>query len=167
MGTVVLVAASLGLGGCHEVTDQEIIEGSVLPLRGEQVVLTPEQVKCGEKARLWIVEQIEGAGAVARLEPAGRELFGDDVRMGDRRYSGPVAQVLGDGKLKIKKISNVTLDGTSEKVVTASAGVEVKHSCFPAPLPLLGIDRGDFSQDAEVRIHMRNDGGWRADQVLH
>jgi hypothetical protein len=165
-----LLAAALAAGGCGagELDLAGIIEARPLPLISEQALLTPEQVTCGEKKGLWTVDQIDGGGAIGRLTPAGQALgFGDDVRMGDRRFPNPYAQLRGDFQLKVKKVLAVTDENPDVKVVEVQAGVVVPHECFSSPLPLLGVEGGDFSPDAAPRIRLRQHDGWTADQVLH
>lgn len=147
---------------------QSTIESGNLSLNGEQVLLSPSEVTCGEKRGLWIVSQIDGGGAVGRLTGEGRDLgFGDDVRMGDRKYSNPYIQLRGSFPLKVQQITSMVDENPDVKVIEAKAGVVISHSCFPKPLPLLGIARGDFSEDAAPRIRLRHHNGWTADQILH
>jgi hypothetical protein len=147
---------------------QAVIESAKIPLSSEQVLVTEQQILCGEKKDLWTVDQMEGGGALGRLSEAGRALgFGDDVRMGDRKFTGPYVQLRGDFKVKVQKFLQMTDQGTDAKIVEAKLGVVVKHECFPKPLALLGIDHGDFSEDTAPRIHLRQRNGWTADQVLH
>ncbi len=161
------LSSILALAGCAGETTADIIERHPLPLRGEHVLLTPEQVRCGEKAKLWTIVQVDGGGARARLERDGQVFFADDVRMGEQRYRGPVAPLAGDFPVKVKKIREVTPDGPSVQVVAAELGVILNHSCFTKQLPLLGIADGDFSLDAPPRIRLREHNGWTADTILH
>ena len=168
-----VIFAGLFLTACEEaIFDNEaaqgVIEAAKIPLGGEQVILTPEQITCGEKKGLWEVDQIDGAGAIGRLTDAGRKLeFGDDIRMGDRRFSGPYTQLSGSHSVKVQKVTSMVDENPDGKVVTAKLGVVFEHECFTKPVALLGIDRGDFSEDAEVRVRLRNRGGWKVDSVLH
>lgn len=168
-----LLVAGLLLTGCDSgVFDDEaaqaLVESSKLALSGEQVLITPEQILCGEKKGLWIIDQTDGGNALGRLEAPARDLlFGDDVRMGDHKFTNPYIQLRGDFDVKIQKFIKVTDENPDVKVVEAKLGVIVKHECFPQPLPLLGIDRGDFSEEAAPRVRLRQHNGWRTDQVLH
>ena len=171
---VCLTLAGLCLTGCDsgvfdEGAAQGVIESGKVQLNSEVVLLTPAQVTCGEKKGLWIVDQLEGGGgAIGRLTDSGRALnFGDDVRMGDRRFTNPYVQLNGSFALKVKKVDNMTDDGVDAKIVEAKAGVVIDHECFDKPLPLLGIDRGDFSEDADPRFHLQQRNGWTMDQLLH
>jgi hypothetical protein len=164
------VAAALLAGACSggEAYPAEIIEARPLALSGEQALLTPDQVTCGEKRGLWLVSQIDGGGAIGRLTGAGQALnFGDDVRMGDRRFPNPCVQLRGDFPVKVKKVLSVQDETPEVRIVEAELGAVVKHECFSAPLPLLGIDRGDFSPEAAPRIRLRQRRGWQVDQILH
>lgn len=168
-----LIVAGLLLAGCDSgVFDDEaaraLIESTKLKLSGEQVMVTPEQILCGQKKGLWIIDQTDGGNALGRLEAPGRDLlFGDDVRMGDHKFTNPYVQLRGDFDVKIKKFVKMTEENADVKVVEAKLGVIVKHECFPEPLPLLGIDRGDFSEEAAPRVRLRQHNGWTTDQVLH
>jgi len=168
-----LLLSGLFLTGCDsgvfdEVAAQGVIEATKLQLSGEQVLVTPDQVLCGEKKGLWTVDQIDGGGAIGRLTEAGRALdFGDDLRMGDHKFSNPYIQLHGYFNVKIQKSGKLTDENADVKILEAKTGVLVKHECFEKPLPLLGIDRGDFSEDAAPRIRLRQHNGWTADQVLH
>jgi hypothetical protein len=147
---------------------QDVIEGAKIPLSGEQVILTPEDIVCGGKKGLWVVDQIDGGGAVGRLTDAGKALqFGDDIRMGDHRYSGPYTQLTGSHSVKVLKVDSMTDEKPNAKIVEAKVGVVMDHECFRKPLVLLGIDRGDFSEDVDPRFHLRRGNGWVVDQVLH
>jgi hypothetical protein len=171
--TAVLALAGLLLTGCEsgvfdDAAAQVLIESSKLALSGEQVLLTPDQIICGEKKGLWIIDQTDGGNPVGRLEATGRALlFGDDVRMGERKFSNPYVQLRGDFDVKIQKFIKMTDESANVKVAEAKLGVIVKHECFAKPLPLLGIDRGDFSEDAAPRIRLRMRNGWTTDEVLH
>jgi hypothetical protein len=168
-----LALAGLLLTGCDsgvfdDAAAQSLIESSKLPLSGEQVLITPEQILCGEKKGLWIIDQTDGGNALGRLEAPGRDLlFGDDVRMGDHKFTSPYVQLRGDFNVKIQKFIKLTDENADVKVAEAKMGVILKHECFPAPLPLLGIDRGDFSEEAAPRVRLRQHNGWATDQVLH
>jgi hypothetical protein len=170
---MIVLAGGLFMASCDDgVFDDEaaqgVIQASKLQLSGEQVLLTPDQVNCGEKKGLWTVDQIDGGGAIGRLTDAGRALaFSDDVRMGDRRFTGATVQLHGEFNVAVKKINSVTDESANVKNVDAKLGVIVKHDCLAKPLPLLGIDRGDFSEDASPRIRLRQRNGWTVDQILH
>jgi hypothetical protein len=169
----VLALAGLSLAGCEsgvfdDAAAQSLIESSKIPLSGEQALITPEQVLCGEKKGLWIIDQRDGGGALGRLTDAGRALeFGDDVRMGDYRFTNPTVQLHGNFNVKVQKFVKLTDENPTVKVAEAKLGVIVKHECFEKPLSLLGIDRGDFSEEAAPRVRFRQHNGWTPDQILH
>jgi hypothetical protein len=147
---------------------QGVIESTKLPLSGEQVLVTTEQVTCGEKKGLWIVDQLEGGGAIGRLTDAGRALqFGDDIRMGDHKFSLPYTQLSGAFDVRVQKMNSLTDESPEAKIADASLGVVVTHDCFAQPLRLLGVDRGDFSEDVSPRIRLRRRNGWAVDSILH
>ena len=171
--TAVLVAG-LALTACDddifdELSAQQILdEGGKIPLRGEHVILTPDQVTCGEKKGLWIVDQLDSGDAIARLTAAGRALqFGDDIRMGDRRFSGPYTLLAGAFEVRVEKIDKITDEKPNAKIVEAKVGVKIEHECFTRPVPLLGINRGDFSEDADPRFRLRQKSDWVVEAVLH
>jgi hypothetical protein len=115
-----------------------------------------------------VVDQIESGGAVGRLTDAGRALhFGDDIRMEDGKFSGPYSQLSGTFRVKALKIEEITGDQPDLKIVDAKIGVVIDHPCFTKPLPVMGIDRGDFSEDTAPRLRMRQKGDWLVEQVLH
>ena len=145
-----------------------LIDSSTVKLGGEQVLISPDQISCGERKGLWVVDQQESGEGIGRLQPAGRALmFSDDVRMGDHRFSNPYVQLRGTFDVKVSKIVTIADENESSKVIEVKLGIIVKHPCFTEPLPLLGIDRGDFSQDAPPRLLLKMKGDWTVDQVLH
>lgn len=149
-------------------TARIVIEKDKLPLSGEQVFLTPDQVICGEKKGLWLIDQLDSGGGIARLTSQGRALeFGDDVRMGDHKFTNPYVQLQGKFPVKLEQVKKVTDQGTDAKIVEARIAVIVNHECFEQPLRLMGIERGDFSEDALPRVRLRLRGAWTADKVLH
>jgi len=169
----VVLLNGLVLTGCEEaVFDSEaaqgLIESSKLTLSGEQVLVSPDQIVCGEKKGLWIVDQMDGYGAIARLTDAGRALhFGDDIRMGERKFKDPYTQLQGDFTVKVQKVHGLTGEKPDEKIAEVAIGVVIDHECFAKPLALMGIDRGDFSEDVSPRIRLRQRGSWAVDQILH
>lgn len=164
---ILAVLAFVALAGCHGSDPQAIIEARKVNVSGEQVAITPDQVLCGEKQGLWKIEQ-QNSGALGRLTAEGRALgFGDDVVMGDTHFRDPFAMVSGPQQLKVAKVTQVTEEDASSKTVTASIGVAIKHSCFANPLPMHGAEGGAFSQDVEVRVHLRNQSGWEVDSIRH
>jgi hypothetical protein len=172
--TAVLVAG-LALTACDddifdELSAQQILdEAGKIQLRGEQVILTPDQVTCGEKKGLWVVDLMDSGDYIARLTAEGRALqFGDDIRMGDRHYSGPYTQLSGALEVHVNRIDKITDEKPNAKIVEAKVGVKIDHECFKEhPLPLLGIVRGNFSEDADPRFRLRQKSDWVVEQVLH
>jgi hypothetical protein len=168
-----LALAGLLLTGCEsgpfdDQAAQALIDSLQARLEWRTSLGRPRRVLCGEKKGLWTIDQQDGGTPIARLEAPGRALpFGDDVRMGDHRFTDPYVQLHGDFNVKVKKLVKMTDENASTKTVEANVGVIVKHECFKKPLPLLGIDRGDFSQDAAPRIRLRQHNGWTVDQILH
>jgi hypothetical protein len=161
------VLAFVALTGCGSSNPTKILQSGKVAVAGEQVVITPDQVLCGERAGLWKIEQGD-RGALGRLTPEGRALgFADDVVMGDSHFSDPYAQLSGSEPLKVAKVTQVVDDDPTTKTVTASIGVVIKHSCFDKPLPMHGAEAGAFSQDAEPRVRLKKQSGWKIDRILH
>ena len=58
---------------------QELVESSKIPLTGELVLITPDEILCGEKKGLWVIQQSDSGNALAELQaPARKLLFNDD-----------------------------------------------------------------------------------------
>jgi hypothetical protein len=52
-------------------------------------------------------------------------------------------------------------------LVEAKVGVKIDNACFPAPLPIMGLRKGQFTQDYSPVILLRLDGGWQMDKFVH
>jgi hypothetical protein len=160
-GFALLTACSAGFDAAS------VLEDAKVNVNGEQVVVTTDQVLCGEREGLWRIQQ-QSQGALGRLTPEAHALgFADDVVMGNTRFSEPFAQVGGMQQLKVSSVSAVTDDDAATKTVSASVGVVIKHSCFENPLPMHGAEGGSFSQRAEPRFQLKDQTGWKVDRILH
>ncbi len=147
---------------------KQTVENGKITLSGELVIVTPDQILCGEKRGLWNVDQLDSGGAIARLTAAGQALkFAEDIRMGDGRYSGPYTSMRGSFPVKVTKLDKVIDEKPDVKVVEGKMGVVIENECFDKPVNLLGINRGDFSEDFPPRVRLVNHGNWAVDQLLH
>lgn len=183
----VLLPAALVAGlallcsGCVQ-TDfpPEKAEGLILehPIHfdAEEVVLTNTQVDCGVQSELW--EQPAQASnvnsgqvgvTVARLNAAARELkFDDDVVLTEPGYRSPYVQVRGDFPAQLVDPPTIHDDGQYSKKVEGKLLITINHPCFTDPLPVMGVKKGKFNQDASPMLHfaLENDG-WHFDKVIH
>jgi hypothetical protein len=149
---------------------KEILEGSPVMLDGEQVTITQMQIDCGVQSELWdSPAQISQDHTTARLTSKGKELnFGDDPVM-EPGFHQPHAQVRGAFMLQVDDASGLR-DGEEKgtKVVDAKAGIKLQHACFPNPLPIMGVKRGNFREDTLPSFRFRlADDGWHVDRVVH
>ena len=146
-----------------------ILEGAPVNMDAEQVTLTSVQVDCGVQEDLWErPTQFSADRNVAHLDQKGRDLrFNDDVVIEPNRQ--PYVQVRGAISLQVDDVSNVR-DGEENgtKLVDAKAGARVNHSCFPNPLPLMGVRKGNFQADALPTFLFRlRDDGWHVEKLVH
>ncbi|MEO5926301.1 MAG: hypothetical protein ABIR70_20940 [Bryobacteraceae bacterium] len=168
-----VLAAALVLTACgDDVYDdgaaKATVEGAKIALSGEPVILSPDQVLCGEKQGLWDIDQLDSGGARGRLTAAGQALkFAEDIRMGDGKYSGPYTSMLGSFSLKVLKLDKVIDEKPDVKIVEGKMGVVIDHTCFAKPITLLGTNRGDFTEDFPPQVRLVKRGGWTVDQLLH
>ena len=169
------VGFSLALGGCGSKEDfdggraKDIIESAPINLDGEQVTLTSMQLDCGVQEDLWErPTQFSPERSTARLDPKGRELkFNDDVVLEPNRQ--PYVQVRGALSIQVDDVSNIR-DGSeaATKLVDVKGGVKVQHTCFSAPLPMMGVKKGNFQADTPVSFLFRlRDDGWHVDKLVH
>lgn len=146
-----------------------MLEANPVNLDGEPVSLTSQQLDCGVQAELWDApSQVSQDRATARLSQKGRDLkFNDDVVI-EPKYRQPYVQVRGAVSLQVD-VSNIR-DGETNgsKIVETKAGVKMQHMCFPNPLPIMGVRKGDFQPDTPVSFEFRlNDDGWRMERLVH
>ena len=168
-----LCIACCGCGGSKEDFDggkaKGILEAAPVNMDGEQVTLTSMQVDCGVQEDLWErPTQFSTERNTARLDQKGRDLrFNDDVVMEPNRPA--YIQIRGAISLQVDDVSNVR-DGEENgtKLVNAKAGARVQHSCFAAPLPLMGVKKGNFQADVPPTFlfRLQNDG-WHAEKLVH
>lgn len=172
---------TLVCGGCVQ-TDfpPEKAEGLILEhpihLDAEQVILTNAQVECGVQEDLW--EQPAQATSVnanlvgltvAHLNDAGRALkFDDDVVLTEPGSRNPYVQVRGDFPAQLVDPPIIHDDGQYSKRVEGKVLITINHQCFMDPLPLMGVRKGKFNQDASPMLHFTLEGdGWHFDKLVH
>jgi hypothetical protein len=149
---------------------RNIIEGSPMRLDAEYVMLTQGQYECGLQEELWEAPThliVQGQSGTARVTQKGQDLkFSDDVMIGDKRY--PYVQIRGDFNLFVNEITNDKA-GPDEftRFVETKVAVVIPHSCFPTPLPLMGVRKGQFSQDYSPILEFRYNNGWSIEKVVH
>lgn len=156
-----------GMGDFNEGKVKNIIEGSPMKMDAEYVTLTPAQVDCGAKEDLWDVPIQTGARSAARLTSKGRDLkFSDDVSIGDMRL--PYVQIRGDFMLAVAELTTMK-DGPEKetKLVETKLGAIIQHSCFPNPLPMMGVRHGKFSQQDSPVLFFRYNNGWQVEKLVH
>ena len=162
------------LAGCNsdfnDGKTRNIIESANMRLDAEQLVLTTAQVECGVREDLWDrPSDLSPERTTARLTAKGRSLkFDDDVSVKEAGYKLPYVQIRGEFPLQVLEITS-TRDGKDQdtKFVEVKLAVKIDHSCFPAPLRLMGLKKGQFSQDTTPVLLFRFNGGWQVDKLVH
>ncbi|MEO8097096.1 MAG: hypothetical protein ABI811_05300 [Acidobacteriota bacterium] len=145
-----------------------VLQSKPMELDGEQVVITPEQITCGEMKELWTVDQVGSSGAIGRLSAAARKLqFSDDIRMGDPAFRNPYVQVKGTFDVEVKSVAELIDIDPQTKEIEAIMGVKINHPCFTSPLPLMGVRHGVFSQTTNPRFLFKLRNGWTVEKILH
>lgn len=158
-------------------TAQGLIAQRAIHIDAEQVMLTQGQVDCGKENELWEPAPAGFAGGessnnssnlvVAHLTSKGRELqFDDDVVLSEPGYPRPYVQIRGDFVATLADAS-VHDDGDAKKV-EGRLLIVVNHSCFADPLPLMGVKKGKFNQDALPLMRFTQEAdGWHFDKLIH
>jgi hypothetical protein len=167
-------AAFITLSGCNlsdfnygKVTN--ILQSAPVKLDAEYVMLSPQEFECGVQNDLWeAAASTGGARSTARLTQKGRDLkFSDDVSVGDMRKA--YVQIRGDFSLGAIDISGEH-DGPEKetKLVDTKVGAAVQHSCFSDPLQIMGVKKGNFTQDAPPELLFRlSSNGWQFEKFEH
>ena len=142
-----------------------LLEGTPVAVSTEQVTLTEQQVACGAQTYLWDPPN----GNIARLSQKGRDLkFTDDVRLNDPDIHQAFTQITGSFPVSVSDVSRVRDDGQGAKLADVRLGVVISHECLTAPLPLMGIRKGQFSPDAPVVFRFQGSGKeWSLDKLMH
>lgn len=173
-GLLAVMAGFVMLAGCGGQGDfnygkvRGIIEGAPVRLDAEYVILSPQQVDCGIQNDLWDQPSSQGRErAVAHLTQKARDLkFADDVSIGELR--SPFAQIRGDINLAVNEILT-DRDGPEKdtRLVDARVSAVIPHSCFPSPLPIMGVKKGNFTQDYPPVLLFRYNDGWQLEKFQH
>jgi hypothetical protein len=144
-----------------------MIQASPMRLDAEYVMLTPQQMDCGVQNDLWEAPVANGSRTLARLTQKGRDLkFAEDVSVGDMKL--PYVQVRGEFSLVVVDIqSDQSGPEKDSKLVDVKLGVPITHSCFPQPLPMMGVRKGDFTQAYPPVLYFRYNNGWYVDRIVH
>jgi hypothetical protein len=145
----------------------KIIEAAPMKLDAEYVMLTGDQLNCGIQEDLWEAPVASGNRSVARLKDKGRDLkFSDDVSVGELR--NPFVQIRGDIPLVALEISN-DHDGpeANTKLVEGRIGANIQNTCFQSALPIMGVRKGNFTQDHPPVLLFRYNNGWQLEGFQH
>jgi hypothetical protein len=168
-----VLVCSLFSVGCNDFNDgktKNIVEGAPVRLDAEQVMLGRAEIDCGIQNELWGPPNPPNQGrSICPLTPAGRALkFDDDVVFTEPGYRSSYVQIRGNFPLGVISIEN-TKDGPEKdsKLVELKVGVRIDHACFPNPLPIMGLRKGQFSQEYNPVVLFRLDGGWQMDKFIH
>ena len=162
---VCLFLAGCSSGGFGDEQVYQILGGPPKQLDGEQVMLTLEQFGCGQREELWDLD-VQGGLSYGRLTAKGRALgFADDIRVGEQRL--PYTQLRGQYPLQVLHIDGIRDESASVKILDVKVGVTINNVCFPTPLPLMGVRKGQFSQDATPRFQIALRADWEFDRILH
>jgi hypothetical protein len=166
------IGLSIVLAGCGDFNDgktRNLIEAKPVRLDAEQVILKEQEVACGVENDLWETPSPAGSRSTARLTQKARDLkFDDDVSVKEAGYHSPYVQVRGMFPLSVIEIAN-TKDGPENdtKIVETRIGIKIDHSCFPDPLPIMGLRKGQFTEDYLPVLQFRYDGRWQLEKFVH
>ncbi len=171
---MVLTALCFVCAGCTGTTDEDrmhtAIELAPVHLDSDQVTLTMQQVSCGVDRDLWEAPEKGSGRSIARLNKAGRDLgFTDDVSIDDHSYTMPYTQIRGDFLLVYAGMVDVK-DGPERGLKTAQVRIRAKipNDCFMGGLPVMGIQKGQFKEDAPVAIVFTpGDDEWHLERMTH
>jgi hypothetical protein len=173
---IVTPILSVMLVGCSRAPDvfdegkvYEVTSGQTIKLESEQVSLRPEDVNCGVDNDLFDPPTAVASRTVAHLTQKGRDLgFSDDVTVSEAGYNLPYTQVRGIFPVEFRKVVGIRDVSQGEKTVEALAGIRINHSCFAAPLTIMGVRHGAIDQKAPAAFAFAmNNGNWQLDHILH
>jgi hypothetical protein len=166
-----IALVSCGGGDTDADRAKAAIEAQPVRLDAEQVSLGPGLVDCGVENDLWDKPvQVSGDRYTAQLTQKGQDLkFADHVLIGEPGYKQAYVQIRGEFSLQVDDVSSVRDgDEAGTKIALVKAGIKLSHACFPNPLPLMGIKRGNFSEGAPVSFVIRvTPDGWRTEKLIH
>jgi hypothetical protein len=168
---LLIICGFIGLAGCGSGDFNygkvgNLISGSPMHLDAEYVILSMGQVDCGVQNDLWDAPFDTGR-RTARLKDKGRELkFADDVSVSDMKQ--PYVQIRGDFNLATIDVQSDREGPEKEsKLVDVKIGVPINHSCFPQPLIMMGVRKGNFTQDYVPQLLFKYNNGWYIDRIVH
>jgi hypothetical protein len=169
----------MGTTGCVQKEFQQekamnLLAAAPVHLDAEQVMLSSQQVECGAQNDLWEQPSASNTpGALehsfARLLPAGKALhFDDDVIVSEPGYHQPYVQIRGDFMLQLAEGPSIRNEGSDGRLVEGKLLVNIPHMCFSDGLPVLGVRKGKFSEDAlpVMEYSLENDG-WHFKKLVH
>jgi hypothetical protein len=169
----------LGTTGCvqkefQQEKAQNLLSAAPIHLDAEQVMLTNQEVECGVQNDLWEAPTTSNTpgsrdNSIARLLPAGKALhFDDDVIVAEPGFRSPYVQIRGDFMLQLAGGPTIREEGSDGRLVEGKLYVTIPHMCFPDGLPVLGVRKGKFSEDAlpVVEYSLENDG-WHFKKLAH
>ncbi len=144
-----------------------VIQSAPIHLDAEYVILSPAQVGCGVENELWDSPSSSEAHSVAKLMDKGRALkFASDVIIGEMK--NPYIQVRGDFPLSVLEVQADRPGPQPEsKLADVKLGVPIDHSCFPRPLVMMGVRKGNFTQDYPPTLLFKFNSDWYFDKIVH
>lgn len=171
---ILWIFLALCLAGCGGPTDEDKMHGATeqerFHLDSEQVTLTPQQVGCGVDKDLWDEPETGSGRSIARLKQGGRDLgFTDDVSIENSQFLLPYTQIRGDFMLGFDSLVDVKDGPQGTKTVQARVRAKVAHDCFMGGLPIMGILKGQFKQDAPVVLVFTvvDSENWHLERIVH
>ena len=149
-------------------TAQALVAQKPRRLDAEQLILNHGQVDCGVREQLWDPPAELGSRTLARLTERGRALkFDDDVVVAEAGHRLPYVQVRGDFPLTMPEAPDIKDQG-DVKVAVGKVSAMVDHNCFPDPVPVMGVRRGNFAEDAAPVVHFEKvQDGWAYAGLVH
>ncbi len=160
--------AGCGSSGLDQAKVKALIEAQPVKLDGEQVVLSQVIVDCGVQNELWDAPtQVSTDRLVAKLTDKGRNLkFSDDVSIGDAPL--PYAQMRGELPLQVDDVPAINDVDDQTKRVDVKAGVKIDQACFQAPLPIMGVKKGNFNASVPPSFRFSfYENAWHLDKLVH
>jgi len=168
---MVLLSLAMNMGCSRSPDDpRNLIEAAPIRVEAEQVMLTSPEVDCGVRSELWGPPTDPNQGrSVCPLMPAGRALrFDDDVVYTEPGQQSAYVQIRGRFPLTILEMVSAN-DGpeSNTKLVTSRVGVRLDNPCFPNPLPIMGVRKGQFNQEEPPVMLFRLNGDWQLEKFVH
>jgi hypothetical protein len=149
-------------------TAQALVAQKPRRLDAEQLILSYGQVDCGVREQLWDPPAELGSRTLARLTERGRTLkFDDDVVVAEAGHRNPYVQVRGDFPLTMPDPPDVKDQGDM-KMAVGKVLAMVDHSCFPDPVPVMGVRHGNFAENAVPVLRFeKTEDGWAYAGLVH